>query len=72
MESVPMLEEPTLEEVKGQMDDLTLTFKDKGCCRSGLVGGKGAQHGLLTSIQLKVRHVVSYLWAMKLINSMKK
>jgi hypothetical protein len=59
------------EEVKGQIDDLTLTFKDKGCCRSGLVGGKGAQLGLLTSIQHKVRHV-SYLWAMKLINSMKK
>ena len=57
-----MLEEPTLEEVKDQMDDLTLTFKDKGCCRSGFVGGKGAQLGLLTSIQHKVRRCELFIY----------
>ncbi|XP_071158231.1 rifampicin phosphotransferase-like [Mytilus edulis] len=58
IESVPMLDEPTEEEIRNNVTDLTLTFQEKGCCSSKLVGGKGAQLGLLTSIQNKVNVVV--------------
>ncbi|CAC5406724.1 unnamed protein product [Mytilus coruscus] len=58
IESVPMLYELAEDEVRNEIMDLTLTFQEKGCCSSKLVGGKGAQLGLLTSIQNQVNVIV--------------
>ncbi|XP_033762375.1 uncharacterized phosphotransferase YvkC-like [Pecten maximus] len=57
-ELLPLLEEPTTEEVKAHTEDLTLTFDEEACGSSKLVGGKGAQLGQLSSIQNKVNAVV--------------
>ncbi|OWF55492.1 phosphoenolpyruvate synthase [Mizuhopecten yessoensis] len=57
-ESLPLLQEPSAEEVKAQTEALTLTFDEDACRSSKLVGGKGAQLGQLSSIQNKVNAMV--------------
>ncbi|KAK3592024.1 hypothetical protein CHS0354_031535 [Potamilus streckersoni] len=56
--SVPLLSEPELTDTDREMVNLTLDFRTKSCGSSLLVGGKGAQLALLTSIQDKINAVV--------------
>ncbi|KAL3832030.1 hypothetical protein ACJMK2_023710, partial [Sinanodonta woodiana] len=56
--SVPLLSEPELTDLDRKMAHLTLDFRTKSCGSPLLVGGKGAQLALLTSIQDKVNAVV--------------
>ena len=52
--SVPLLSEPQTCDIVDHTDKLTLPFQQEACGSSQLVGGKGSQLALLTSIQIKV------------------
>ncbi|KAK3108445.1 hypothetical protein FSP39_008087, partial [Pinctada imbricata] len=53
-ESVPLICSPPRSDLDMYQEALTLTFDSIGCCSPDLVGGKGAQLGLLTQIEEKV------------------
>lgn len=57
-QTISLLVEPSMEEVECHKVELTLRFEDKMCQSSLLVGGKGAQLGMLTSIQEQVDGIV--------------
>jgi len=59
-ETLPLLQEPSLQNLQSYKGQLTLNFQSEGCKSSLLVGGKGSQLALLTEIQEKVGKKLFY------------
>lgn len=57
-ESLTLLKEPSKSDIDRLEAKLTLDFSSNGCCSSRLVGGKGAQLGMLSTIHKQVQYFI--------------